>query len=247
VSNSVIQTQAVTGPTVDLDAEDLVAAGPSGEDIFRERIQVTGAALVEVARVLNTAPLTTDYALNVVLSPNGPLPQFNPTLATYAASTNGFVLSSTNANTVDSDAYLFHPSANTKRVKIFKIFLSWSGNAGNNAVSFRGAFITAENGAPGGTVQTINPLDRADAASTLTFRTGATGAPVRVAGDLFSVAIIGGNTSQSNATLFDASVFGKPIVLRAGVSEGFEVRDVIGSSNIASALNIGIHYIWTEE
>ncbi len=61
--DSKITTQTVQEPGVDLDAADLVGAGPSGQDIFRERVQITGAALAEVSRVINTAPVGTEYAL----------------------------------------------------------------------------------------------------------------------------------------------------------------------------------------
>jgi hypothetical protein len=157
------------------------------------------------------------------------------------------VTTGTVAATVTSLAYLFHPGANTKRIKIQRIMVSWSGNGGNNSLSIRGNFITAENGAPGGTSQTINALDRADAASTLTFRTGATGAPTRVTGDLLTLALEGGSSAQESFQLFDALQFGKPIILRASTAEGFEVRSVIGGSNIASVVSVGIYYIWTEE
>jgi hypothetical protein len=166
--------------------------------------------------------------------------------ATYIASTNGGVNTATAANTVTSLAYLFHPSSNTKRVEIIQIGLSWEGNGGNNGITFRGALITAENGTPGGSTQTVNALDQADAASTLTFRTGATGAPTRATGDYLCVAGIGGSAAQMYIPLFDASRYGKPIILRASQNEGFEIRSVIGGSNIASAVTTGIHFIWTE-
>jgi len=168
-------------------------------------------------------------------------------VASYAASTNGIVATATGANTVNSIAYLFHPNTNTKRIKILSISVSWTGNGGNNSLSARGNFITAENGAPGGTAQTINALDQADAASTLIFRTGATGAPTRTAGDLFSLAMTGGSAAQNSYEIFNATTFGKPIILEASVNRGFEIRTVIGGSNLASAVNLGVFYIWTEE
>jgi hypothetical protein len=166
--------------------------------------------------------------------------------ATYVASTNGTVNTATAANTVTSIAYLFHPSSNTKRVEILQIGLSYEGNAGNNGLSFRGARITAENGAPGGTTQTVNALDQDDAASTLTFLTGATGAPTRATGDYLTIAAIGGSAAQAYLSMFDAKQLGKPIVLRASQNEGFEIRSVIGGSNIASVVSVGVHFIWTE-
>lgn len=161
----------------------------------------------------------------------------------YAGSTNGLVSTATAANTATSIAYLFHPSANTKRVEIQKITISFSGNAGNNGDFIEGAFITAENATPGGTSQTTNPLDRADAASTVIFRSGATGAPTRVTGDLLS---FGGLGSTDRQIIIDASTIGKPIVLRASVAEGFEIRHVVGASNLASAVEMTVTMFWTE-
>jgi hypothetical protein len=65
VANSVIATQVVNAPppTLDLDAEVLAAAGPAGQDIYRERVQITGAILAEIARVLATQIVGTEYAL----------------------------------------------------------------------------------------------------------------------------------------------------------------------------------------
>src|SRR5512146_2047536 len=53
MTNSVINTNLGTGGRA-LNADKLVGAGPSGEDIFRERVQITGASLRQVAAVCNT-------------------------------------------------------------------------------------------------------------------------------------------------------------------------------------------------
>ena len=64
MADSTIPTNAVTNPGGPaLDAERLPAAGPSGEDIYRERVQITGAVLAEIARVLNSNPGLTAYGL----------------------------------------------------------------------------------------------------------------------------------------------------------------------------------------
>jgi len=63
VSNSIINTTTASAPFTALDAELLAAAGPAGQDIYRERVQITGALLAEIARVLATQILGTEYAL----------------------------------------------------------------------------------------------------------------------------------------------------------------------------------------
>jgi hypothetical protein len=169
------------------------------------------------------------------------------TPVTYSASTSGTVSTGTTAGTVQSIAYLWHPSTSGKRVKILKIMLSWSGNGGNNTLSARGTFITPENATPGGATSAPQAHDQADAASALTFRVGATGAPTRVASDLFTEAMLGGSSDQQSVVFFDAQTVGKPLILRAGTNEGFEVRTVVGGSNLASAVQVAVYYTWTEE
>lgn len=70
--DSTIVTQTVTPPGTDLDAAKLIAAGPAGQDIFRERIQVCGKELDQVGAVksASTQPLTTDPAPVHVIGPN---------------------------------------------------------------------------------------------------------------------------------------------------------------------------------
>ena len=65
MSNDVINTTTATTPFTALDAEKLAAAGPAGQDIYRERVQITGAILAEIARVINTVIVGTEYALVV--------------------------------------------------------------------------------------------------------------------------------------------------------------------------------------
>lgn len=154
----------------------------------------------------------------------------------YAASTNGTISSGTLLNTTTSIAYLWHPAANTKRVEINKILVSFAAGSGG-LLQVRGAFITAENGVPGGTVQIINPKDRDDPASTLTFRTGAA-PPTRLAGDLYTDV-----SDQLKLEVGDNMT--KPIVLRPGVDEGFEIRSIVGLLLISAQL-IAVSYEWVE-
>lgn len=159
-------------------------------------------------------------------------------IPTYAASTNGTVSTGTLLATNTSIAYLFHPLASTKRVEIMSIRVSWaSGNVGRFTI--RGNFITAEGS--GGTSQTINSLDRGDAASAMTFRSGGS-APTRVAGDLFCISA---DTSSNNVQVITPQIIGKQIVLRAGVAEGFEIRTVI-EAIATTAAQIAVDYIWKE-
>lgn len=68
--NDRIVTQTVTPPGTDLDAANLQGAGPVGEDIFRERIQVAGELLAQIAKVLNTDVPVTEYGLATRAIPN---------------------------------------------------------------------------------------------------------------------------------------------------------------------------------
>ncbi len=64
MSNSVIGLNPGTGGP-SLDAEKLAGAGPSGEDIYRERMQITGSTLAQVAAVVDRLARLADYALVV--------------------------------------------------------------------------------------------------------------------------------------------------------------------------------------
>src|SRR5262249_39987143 len=110
-------------------------------------------------------------------------------------------------------------------------------------VTFRGARITALAGTPGGTNPAIYALDQSDSASSgLVFTYGATGAPTRAAVDLLAVAAAGG---ASDAFVWDASVSGKPIVLRASQAEGFEIRTTIPTT-LTTAMQVAVTVIWIE-
>lgn len=64
MSNDIINTTTATPPFTALDAEKLAGAGPTGQDIFRERVQITGdAVLAAIAAVINTVIAGTEYAL----------------------------------------------------------------------------------------------------------------------------------------------------------------------------------------
>lgn len=168
----------------------------------------------------------------------------------YMASTNGIVNSGTAGATVTSHAYLWHPSTDTTRYAIAMIVASVSTldtNTGN--LQLRLARITALNGTPGGTNQTINALDFADAPSTGTFTTGATGAPTRAAGDYvtktFDASGVGNGTTGKNVEfiIFDERIAGKALICRAGVNEGYEVRSIVGTA-IATAVPVAVTYYW---
>lgn len=65
MSDSIINTTTATEPFTALDAEVLTGQGPSGQNIYRERVQVTGAQLAEIARVLKQPPGANVYGLVV--------------------------------------------------------------------------------------------------------------------------------------------------------------------------------------
>src|SRR5579885_64480 len=161
--------------------------------------------------------------------------------SSFIASTNGTTSSGTVGGTTTSLAYLWHPNTVTKRIEIHRIDVSMGGGSSGNFM-IRGAFISAENRTPGGTSQTINGADRDDSVSSgMIFRTGAN-APTRVAGDLLTWNSGGGGSAQY---VWEKPLGGKPIVLRASQSEGFEIRSVIGTA-LLTAATISVTFYWTE-
>jgi len=204
--------------------------------------------------VTTAAPTyTTAQTSPLSLDTNGSLRTTVVDFPTYMASTNGIVVTGTTAATVTSIAYLWHPAAITKRYEIVRIQASWSAGISNSGnFNIRLAKITAENATPGGTPQTINTADGADAASGGTFRTGATGAPTRTAGDLsaFEIETDTGNANSGSLAyapfvIFDAFEDGKPLVCRSGVAEGWEIRTVVGTA-LGTGARMSVAFIWKE-
>lgn len=228
----------VTDGTNTLPTGDVV-----GRSIFTQISDGTNGPVV--VKASSIAPIANDNALTVNISPNRP--------ASYAGSTNGVVTGSNSATATTSIAYIFHAATNTKRIEIYRIVITAGLETGaNHDYSIRGAFITAENATPGGSAQTVNPLDRGDAASTITgttgvFRTGATGAPTRVTGDLISEEMYHNSGVSVQKILFDTHLSGKPIVLRANQAEGFEIRTVGNNNgNLSQAPDISVIMYWME-
>jgi hypothetical protein len=167
-------------------------------------------------------------------------------VASFMASTNGSLASGTVIGTVTSLAYLFHSASSTKRIEIKRIDVTAAGgiSAGGTllTLALRGAFITAENATPGGTSQTINGTDRSQTPdATDVFRTGATGAPTRLPGDVLSTAF-----GASGSYVWCPDTSSRPIVLRPGVAEGFEIRIVVGGITLTTAAQFAVTFYWTE-
>ena len=164
-------------------------------------------------------------------------------VSSFMASSNGTISSGTAGATVTSLGYLFHPNTNTKRIEICRIDVTVGGGSTGN-VMIRGAFISAENGTPGGTSQTINPTDRGDSTSAGVIFRSAPNAPARVTGDLITWNA-GGSATEANF-VWTPPLAGKPIVLRASQTEGFEVRSVVGTA-LLTAATIAVTFYWTEQ
>jgi len=154
-----------------------------------------------------------------------------------------------------SIAYLWHPSASALVYKIWKVWLWYKTKDTAGTQNFNLNFITAENGTPGGTVETRVPHDRADTAdatANAAYRSGAA-LPTRVAGLLESMPQLTGALTVSalyleRVVLFDAndSLTKKPIILRASQAEGLEVyQDVLTTLTTAPIVRVGME--WTEE
>jgi hypothetical protein len=72
-SSALIQEPSVANATAEVDAES-VGTGPQGKALRRERLELAGAALAEIARVMNSAPAGSEYALVVRIIPGGTQP-----------------------------------------------------------------------------------------------------------------------------------------------------------------------------
>jgi hypothetical protein len=192
----------------------------------------------------NTPAARASQSLVVIMSPN-----FEPA---YMASTAGTAAIPTTLSTTTSLAYLFHGSGVTPRYEITRIEIDVEGpttaSVAGQVTTLRLNKITAENGTPGGTSQTVLGLDGADAASGGVFRTGATGAPTRTTGDVATWQIQTIATNQHQVFIWDATQNnqGKGLVCRGSTAEGWEIRAVTNATAIGAAVNVAITFYWKE-
>ena len=231
---------------------------PSGDRISTDKITL-GGLLTHLQRMkigigpsgsyqqdLSFGAATTAASIPVTIATDQIVPTYNNlgNKATYFSSSNGTITPSTIANTTTSLAYLWHPNTSTKRVTLQKLLITWAAGTGSGDFRLALARITAENGVPGGTSQTINKEDQDDAASGCTFRTSATGAPTRAAGDYvtmnFSI------TSDGSIELTDI-LEGKGFICRASQSEGWEIRFITGTTTPTTTPALAVTFVWAEQ
>lgn len=198
-------------------------------------------------RIIATIALLGLLGIGAVIGGSGgvsliwPADQIAP--PTYCATTNGTVSTGTAAGTITSIMYIFHPASDPKTYKIrYGEIHAVAGKDGEYMI--RIAAITAENAAPGGTIQAKQPLVGTNPASAgAIVRTGATGAPTRIAGDYFTQ----GYLSDAPAHLrLDAITGFQPMTLLGGVAAGFELRSEV-TVIMSTAAKVASWVCWTEE
>jgi len=182
----------------------------------------------------------------LAVSPSGGVRAAEGGIATYAACFTDTTGTGTSGGA--TALTLWHTSANATPVHIRRITISCtSGTVPNgNSVAWKVRHITAENGTPGGTTITASPVDRGDAASTLTGANGTIrslpAAPTAASGSALAEWSLGIDPATF---VWEATAHGKPIELRASNAEGLEIR-----YDIAGTLTLGILYTvtveWTE-
>ncbi len=164
------------------------------------------------------------------------------TFAAATGSLSGAVVGSGTSVAVKSVAYLWHPSTNTKRVELRKVIVSYGGGAGTGHLLLRALRITGVSGTPGGTAITPVALEGTDSTS-LTVLAGATGAPTRATtGDYFTLFCAATSADTYEWTLPSR---GKPIVLRASVSEGIEVVADVRVA-LTTEVKVTVGFDWME-
>jgi hypothetical protein len=188
-----------------------------------------------------TAEASTDKGISVV-----PLA---PKLPTYQVVTTE--ITSATATGVKENLTLWHASTVTKDVFITEIGVNTRVVQTAGTFAWELQFISAENGTPGGTTITAQPLNLGDAASGLTIRQVVTGAPV-VTGQIFQhaafplpAAASPFDGSSSEATiLFRAESPSEAIVLRNGQNEGLRItQNIAATLTTAPIFTIYVRYI----
>lgn len=268
MADSSIDLTEVASPTKRLDTEQLTV---SSVTVQRERHQIAGTTAAAIAAVLNAAPGSSDYGVairQVGLAAAAALAdgESNPTtlrqaamlmafngstwdralaeVTTYGACSNGTVSSGVAASTTISLGYLFHGSGVSIPYAAARFKVSWADGAGGNGALLKLVRITAENGTPGGTSQTIQAHNHGSASSSAVFRTGATGAPTR--GNVLDCVIV--RPDVPGFYEFDLTDYlsGQGYEARASTAEGWEVQLVTGSVALTTAAQFTVSATWRE-
>lgn len=189
--------------------------------------------------IRSSAPQSNDPGILTRLI--GGMPSALGRKATYYASIKGSGISPT-AGADTSVAYLWHSSANTKKVSIQKMLVSFVSMGGSGDYTLSVTRITSENMSPGGTIVSSIQQDSVDPTSNTLFRAfGNT--PERADRDAVSIALPGNHSGQID--LVDI-LEGKGFTCRGGVGEGWEVR-ARTETGMGIAPKIAATFVWIEE
>lgn len=156
----------------------------------------------------------------------------------YSAAT-GVVQSTTPAGSTGALASLFKLNSGLqRRIEIQRIVVSYFGGntTATQFISLRGARIST-NPTGNGAGASHEP---SDPNSTGLFRSGGTATGTA---DMLSLVVKG---DDRNYFEWRANDWGKPIVLRAGSTEGFEVRWVVGGVALSTAMSLSCSFHWVE-
>lgn len=191
----------------------------------------------------DSASTSSDKGLAVVkLSQHAPGYQVVTTEITSATTTG-----------VKENLTLWHPAASTKNVYIVEIGANLRVVQTAGTFAWELQYISAENGTPGGTILTVQPLNLADAASGLTVRQVPTGAPT-TSGAIFQRASFplpaaatpytGGPEGFIVFRAEDRDNFTDAIQLRSGQAEGLRIsQNVIAAITTAPIFTLYVKYV----
>lgn len=237
-ANAGTGTFAVSGPATDaqLRATPLPVSVPAAVRIGDGTDEAT-------VLPRGTAPTAADKGLCVVaLSVARPSYQLCTTEITSATATG-----------VKENLTLWHPSSLAKDVFIVEIGVNIRIMQTAGTFGWELQFISAENGTPGGTPLTPQPLDQSIGASGLTVRLVPTGAPT-VAGQIFQrasfplpAAASPLMASYDGVVLFrakDLVDYSDAIRLKNAVAEGLRItQNIIATLTVAPVFTIYVRYI----
>lgn len=178
------------------------------------------------------------------------MPVKHADVATWVASSDAVALSTGTAGaTTLSMGYLFHPATLSMKIELLAAQLSWAAGAGaGDAIKVKLARITAENGAPGGTVNNCAPHDSRDnipdPTTALVARFGATGAPT---GRVILATHTISHATPGSLDLADLmrQFSGKLPLINSDTAEGLEVLIVTGAAGPATAAALALTFKFT--
>ena len=261
----VVGTVSGTSPTLSFTAEE-VAPYASSSQLVGQSVTTANAIATSTHYTISLPSVTSD-ALEIAWTIGGSAtPTFNGVYVTivskphstnirpggvntYAATTAAGIATGTSAATVDI-CQIWHPATDLQTAEVEKIFINTSATGTVSGIETVTIYPITTEGTSCGSTPSISKADQGEPGSSVVVNTACTASTVR--GTAFQSAIfpagaVGSATNPQGVIWWDGTrEFGRPLTMRAGVAEGWEVAVTYGTApSGAQSFNCG--WVWQEK